>query len=931
MKVNLKKIGAIVAGAAILASSVSYAGLKFGDTTLVDDNGAPVAKVVVGAHAAASDGVAAALIASKIASAAFKKSTLTAAVSGTATCGAGAANGTSSSCTVSDEKATLEITVPGSVSSGTYTANNLIGDYLNRELDDRNLGQQNYSLGADTSDTSNPYTNGVGGWIGSPEINLYRISGSMFSPFATSTLSDTSAAKSYSEQQDLWMKGDNHYEDTPNEVIGNVANLGYTLKFKGTSDDLGIPVCTTPTNTTDYADCSSDYQTATHKMTIKFLGEDWVISEMIPPSAPNPVVNNENQLVNGGYVKLAKESVSGILNQGESLTADDLKFQLDDLEAHGDTTSAIVSVLDANGNVLKKDTVPPGATKEFMINGKDYRFHVYKVAPGYTFGAKWADVAIYSKELKLQDSQKLDPDYDSNKYWTVYLGWKNQGAGTGGDNQPDHLRTVILYAQGSNIQRLINGAGSSGTNYLLPDDYLPIVQDPVSWKLSYKGLDLGSSDRDDLAFDMERSQALPLSGSTDGPLDINGTKEICTLFAPYVHVTTGRSGSVFTVQNAYGAIATPTQTSDSTSDEFYVATSGANCTSNTGLTTYTHPAGSVFMRGSTSSDSGWTWLNYTTGGMKVLTPFFGDGDQTWGLGGVVEWATTADASTNTTDIGSLGKNFTGSSIQPDWVFATSEKDGVGTSNTFNDHLVFGLQIAASASTFNIDSTKSGATLLKKDDIAYVFAGPAGQAAGNYGTFKEGFVTERGSVFNSISDTTVDFSMANKLAHAQWYLASSASAAATPGTTVWTGGEGDSTTVSGVTVKITSIDETAVCSGGAGGAAACSPDMSGVSAVIVQNGAQVTSADTMAPYAFSAYSPLVLLDQDAVGVSTVVSVGGDVVNSVTAGILAGGTTDWNAEPQMVKEVVKGSKIVVAGKDASDTTAAANTFISQLVSS
>jgi len=91
MKVNLKKIGAIVAGAAILASSVAFAGLMFGSTTLVDNTGAPVAKVVIGSNAQPSDGVAAALIAQKIVSAAWAQQTLTAQVSGQATCTTGAA------------------------------------------------------------------------------------------------------------------------------------------------------------------------------------------------------------------------------------------------------------------------------------------------------------------------------------------------------------------------------------------------------------------------------------------------------------------------------------------------------------------------------------------------------------------------------------------------------------------------------------------------------------------------------------------------------------------------------------------------------------------------------------------------------------------------------------------------------------------------
>jgi len=926
MKVNLKRIGAIVAGATILASSVSFAGLAFGSTQLVDGNGAPVAKVVVGEMGAASDGVAAALIASKLASAAYKSSELTAQVSGTATCSAG--NATGGSCTVTNEKATLEITVPGAVAAGTYTLNNLIGDFVNRELMDRDEGQTNYTMGSDTSDTANPFTasDGAGGDLGVSETLMYRIDGAMFSPFATATLTDSSAAKSYSETQDMWIRGDNHYSDTADNVVGKLNFLAYTLKFKGTGDDLGIPVCTTPTNQ-NYTACKGtsgnlDYGTETHKLGVKFLGEDWIISEMSPPSAP-PNLTSESSLVAGGFVKLAKESVSGILNQGESITVDDLKFQLDDLEAHGEGTWAIISVLDANGNILKKDKVAAGSTKEFVINSKTYRFHVYKNAPGYTFGAKWSDVAIYSKELKLQNGQKLDPDYDTNKYYTVYVGWKNKGGSTT-DVDPDHLRTVILYAD--NINKLSSG----GTTDIKPGDFIPVVMDPVKWKLSYKGLDLGTDKYDSLDFDLEKSSSMTIS-KTYGPYN-STARANCTIFAPYVHVTSGKSGSTFSYPLADGVSAPGAVDEEVADDEFWIATHtdggvGAACEEIGNL-----DPGTLFMKLSSSSEF-YSYEEYPGTGAELYVRYseIGDGSNDWAAGGLIEWATNADADVGGgSDIAATGLfNFppvTGTN--PEWVFAIAEKAGVGTSNDYVDYAYFALDTppTSSSADFNIDVYDASSTqIFKKDNIMYQFAGPV-TATGDTTFGEEGYITERGSKYESTSTSSVSFSMANDLAHAQWYLASVA-ASAEAGTTVWTGGEGDSTTVSGVTVKIKEITETATCAGGAGGAPACAPDMTGVSAVIMPNNA--ATATSMTPYDFSKYSPLVMLDKDAVGVSTVISVGGDAVNEVTKSILAGTPVDWDAQPKMVKEVVKGSKIVVAGKTAQDTTDAANDFVGQLV--
>ena len=108
MKISLKKVGAIVAGAALVASSVAFAGLMYGNTVLVDDNGVPKVKVVVGANAAASDGVAAANIAAKIASEAYAAQEYTATVSGEGVCAGGAG-----SCVITDKSVTLAITVPG--------------------------------------------------------------------------------------------------------------------------------------------------------------------------------------------------------------------------------------------------------------------------------------------------------------------------------------------------------------------------------------------------------------------------------------------------------------------------------------------------------------------------------------------------------------------------------------------------------------------------------------------------------------------------------------------------------------------------------------------------------------------------------------------------------------------------------------------------
>ncbi|MDD5340131.1 MAG: hypothetical protein PHV13_02680, partial [Candidatus ainarchaeum sp.] len=846
MKVNLRKMGAIVAGATILASSAAFAGLMFGSTTLVDDNGAPVAKVVVGSAAHPSDGVAAALIAGKMVSETYKSSTLTAQVSGTATCAAGGAGGSAGTCAISNEKARLEITVPGSVAAGTWTGNNLIGDWIDRTLQDRrpdtdatNTDSAYPIGGADTSDNANPFTDGATGNIGLSQTFMYRISGNQLSTFADRTLTDTDSGKSFVEKQDIWINGDNKYSKDDKAVVGDLKFIAYTLKFDGPGGkQIGIPECSVAVDS-DYTSCKTtaplkpDDSTETHKLKLSFLGEDWIISEMEAPTTPD--ITSENTLVNGGTVKLAKESVSGILNQGESLPVDNLKFQLDDLEAHGDTTSAILSILDANGNVLKKDKVDPASTKEYTIGGKKYRFHVYKVAPGYTFGAKWADVAIFSKELELKDGQKLDQGQGTNDGYRVALGWKNLDAASGSAAQllPDTLRTIVVYSDS------VDQVSSSGDDILNAGDYVPLVQDPAVWRLSYKGLDLDASKKFKLKFDIKTSSKT-ISASS-GPLNSSADRTNCTIFAPYMEVSSTDSGSVFSVARTDSA-------GELSDNRFIVSMDGATTGADSAACGYNASTatnlsvGTVFMKESSSSTNyGYAeYGSFANPGTEVKYQAIADGDTqfTPPRGGaiLIERGDDVDAggdnqlgdllySLPVPPVSAIGESPYGAAVTPQVWFAIAEKAGTGTSSSFVDYYMFGVKDvdtgtpADATMDFNsLDNTNTGTFTLTSDNdkIRYghatanaapnFYSGavpdvPSGPVEANSGMVDTGYISERGSKFDSQSSTSMTFTMAHKLAQAQWFLAPSSANATSSSKSIVTLGEGESTTISGVTVKV----------------------------------------------------------------------------------------------------------------------------------
>lgn len=71
----------------------------------------------------------------------------------------------------------------------------------------------------------------------------------------------------------------------------------------------------------------------------------------------------------------------------------------------------------------------------------------------------------------------------------------------------------------------------------------------------------------------------------------------------------------------------------------------------------------------------------------------------------------------------------------------------------------------------------------------------------------------------------------------------------------------------------------------------------------------------------ATTPVVMLASQAGGVAQVISVGGPIVNDVTAAVMT--AADFPEGTSVVKVV--GSKIIVAGTHAADTTAAGNALI------
>lgn len=637
--------------------------------------------------------------------------------------------------TVEEDVPDVEIPSPCGYLTESVTAENLIGDYLNRRLGDRGENvsgdtDAEYSLGAsETSENANPFTDGMGGNIGPSETFMHRITGADFVPIADSSVYDDNADVTYEESENIWMNGSSYYADALYDVTGDVRFAAYTVKFSGESDDFGIPVCTTGTDG-DYTYCKSDaeyadyaYATEAHRVHVKFLGEDWVITGM---SAPVVDVSNEIEVAAGGHVKLAKEAVAGIVNQFESLSVAGLRFQLDDLETHAGRTAAVISVLNSDDEVLKMDTVYPGQTIEFNIDGAVYKLHVYMVAPGYSFDAKWADMAILSDEIKIEDGQEFDEDSGRFPDWQSFVGWKNKEVSSG---QPDHLRTFGIYADD------IATISSSGSNRLLPGDGFSF---PYEFGVCYGGLDTTDENLQRVTFYLAKDEDIRLDPSL-GPLDpVTGENVLCTIFAPYVTIT------VFDDSEIYGEMFS------------YVALSGAHCEGSIGELS----EGSEFHYDQILGYH--EFIDYADHTMIGFAFGFGDLEEEPLLQTTINWYKWDNV--YVTGIANHERPIN-LDRESTFVFQLYEDALAGPGSAYDD-----MFFATDGNALNQDVyyTDTGEDVFKSGYIKYRYAGPVNYS-GSLTYAEEGYITERGSVFSSISDTQVQYYISDQVAYSVFYI------------------------------------------------------------------------------------------------------------------------------------------------------------------
>jgi len=899
--INVRKIAA-VAGVAILGlSAFAVADVVYGSTQLVDQNGQPTVKIYVGSNAAISDGVAAANIAAKIANEAYKSSTLTAAVGGTPTCTVGSAVG-AGTCSIveSSKKVTLEVSVPGTI-AGTHTFKTLITDTIDRTLQNRNdtRSEDNYIATTTATDTAGAVTSPLravetgtskGGW-------LYRIGSGQFSGFVDYAMVDNQATgATYTAEQSFWI-GSQHNAvayDSSSSIrdiaVNKLSAMVYSTKFTG--NDYGIPVCTgdlATNDTTDWSSCATDSNSRTdrHRLTFKFLGSEWIISEMTNPTATTHA--SPTSVANGGQIKLAKEAKYGIINVGQVLDAGTFKVRLSDISVATGVANvhpAIIDILDANEAVVGQIQVNPGSTYTFTQSGtgNSVKIHVYKTAPGFTLNAKWAEMAIYNDEITLKDGSRynLVSSTDTDKNFKVSLLWKNKDyTGLAADSGvSDSLREIAIYNIDGFSEKTVAG---DVVNFLLSaptykltyqgvdltdDDYMPITYNALSsdsYRIATSDGDVacGASSSADLAYvaklvEIKTSGTQLLGGTGDG---LSGDY----LFEKVMFDPIGRTG-----QNSSSLNGTQNQSAvvaDYIPRVFYKV-SGRDC---------------------------WNWNNFTyeeTAAVSNSIKFDTAGDNTAAQGRIY----FNDSSLLTTAQGSI-------------VLASDAGYyGTGSNNAVYTYVPFiSNNIAYSTIRFKAEDSST-------QQVWYT------NLAGTTTSYEPTLVTERGDKILSVGTSDASIKVARKIGMPTFQFSMSDISSSSTGEE-YIMGVGESKVFGGVTVKVKAIDAiTGSCSVlGADGAPVCTVDATSLSAVINPNNAATVEATE--PYKLT--SKLVYQDSEAGASGVAILIGGPEVNTMTADALKDTTVNFDTDSVVVKEL--GQKIVVAGKSAADTMAAADQFI------
>ena len=917
--IDVKKIAAITAGAALLGASIlAAAPVTVDNIDVISAQGQPTVQIVVGKSAAASDGVAAANIAAVIGSLSYASKKVSAKLVGSPTCSATAGAGTGA-CSIQSgtEKVALDVYTPGGTIAGAYA----IRTYMYGFIDD------------DTSDDQ------------VKDSTLRQVDENYWTAFASTTSRDATASKTYTVKYKVYTGTIRaaEFDTTYNKFKTYLQALDYATTFDESSY-AGIPACTksdivtnsSATATTAMAGCDDTYKTANHRVSIKYLGEDWIISNMDPA---------------GNSIKLAKESVAEqrlYVGQNVSTAKYLMKLETVSLPYGTVASTASIKVFDAVTGAYTGQTVSvsSGETKDVTIGSDTLSLHVYEVLAGLTPLDSWARVAVYTQEISLTNGQVVDTD--NNNKWKVYLSWGNY---SGGPNII--LKTINLSRIGMPIS-------------ILEGDSTNIIGKPNMYQLYFAGQTLGTSNLEKLTVSYESSSSYSDEKTGDYINTITGKdivcfasdsksafklpdgsekKKICVGMGPVLYEKTAGSNDYYAIEAAatigYGI------SNSSNGNVYYWNGTTMQALANANVTLKQLYADDSTGGDYPSVDYTFTLGNSTYSNATSLWKVTASNSSTIPIGSFAIYAAnTTNESTYTVYLlktADLSSKFNTTTVVS-WKYRINDDSSLDKTIAYNGSVAaptisipefadkdrtknvsWGMQV-----DYTTDKALEAAvgTTTTTDEVSYTGLDVESGAAASTTQVKANYVNQKGSKLVSKSKTQAVYNMAKRLGELEYDLKPSSATASAGGTTAYNKGVNETLTVGDSTITVSSITASTTSCSVTGGNVSCTAT---VSAAPTLDGEEV-AADTevSVPWKYSSAKKLVVLDSETPTADVLILVGGPAVNTMTAEELkAQPGIKLDAAGKKVAGKITDKKILVAGYTAADTTSAATDLIQKLL--
>ncbi len=970
---NAKRIATIVAGAALLGLGAAFAGpITIGNIPIISASGQPLVQIVIGSSAQPIDGVSAGNIAAAIGNLAYASVPVTATVNQSQAASVLKVSVSSSKgATVTNQQVWLNES--GSTStSGSFQFGALIGSVLNgaiilsslqytKQLQSGTGTQYAYqeSNSLTLSPAASPYSTVNYVPVSNPPLASSNGGGITFSTFQAGTTFD------------------NVMEITNAQLPALLSNYGGS----GETEILwltGFPVYNQQSGVNQFQLLSSGgaYQVTFNKpifwltgsgakninVPIQLLKTNWTIINETPPGK---TIGSQN-FVNGGQLFLATSLATiQTVYVGQNITAAPFKVQLTDLGQPntGGVSQASINVY-YNNLLTNTSQIYPGNTQKFNISGQTLYVNVNSTFAGLYAYQKWAKMQLYSNVYKIQDGKVFNQT--TNPGWQVKLLWTNTTSTTA--QNANSLQSIILF-------------NTSATS-LNPGQSFNFVQNPVAYKLTFIGDQLGSGNFDTVTATTSQTSSLQYQNLGTGggvgypnPTNITEPAQLLTVTSgiPNAFSYAGQSsGSVqylltpyqLVEQNNAAGVTAPTNTQIAL---VYTSNTGATWITSTYQLTGTvsgWPTSSA--TSAVSAPFAFSGNSATTGNIVTTTQLFYNitaitlnNKALPGTGFSIEVieanaVTNAPLATLTTYTPGIlytiaGKAWQGINLgnviynqqngQPTSTFLLKQlANPLNVAGQVGNYFTYSMgEIAVPTNTAAVDymsfqlmNSTSGIQALGSSPIFqlnYSLSGTKNNVTytSTIGTLinaPPGFRTERGSKVAIISPNTDTFSIAKTVDTLQFAVATAATAISGKSYKLWGPyGVGQATNIANVSIG--KVNATVILAPGA------TYNITGIGNI--QAIPSVSSATTpVLLKSLSGSAPLVVLDSQAAATpqSNYILIGSGFVNSLSQQLQVSQNITFTPSSQPIAQAYGTNRILIAGFYGNQTQAAADNFINQL---